>query len=142
MRGKPSFVKLSTLAPLLIVQKVCLLLFSEFLQRFHFLIGPDQRFTAAGQLLGDDFSVTVHQPNFTEHVSGVITSCRRAVDVDISSRAELPKFVNLADPSSLQQLTVLFQLLKVSENLCQELPTQVPPVLAIPQQRFQLKHKV
>ena len=142
MRGKPGFVELSMLAPLLIVQKVGQLFFSEFLDRLHFLIGPNQRFTAACQLLGDDFPVTVNQLNFAEHVPGVITSCCRAVDVDISSRAELPKFVNLVDPSSLQRLAVLFQLLKVSENLRQELSTQIPPVLAVPQQRFQWKHKV
>ena len=142
MCGEPGFVEFSMLAPLLIVQKVGLLFFSEFLDCFHFLVGPNQRFTAAGQLLGNDFPVTVNQLNFAEHVPGVITSRRRAVDVDVSSRAELPKFVNLAGPSSLQRFSVLFQLLKVSENLRQELPTQIPPVLAVPQQRFQWKHKV
>ena len=102
MRGEPSFVKLAMLAALLIVQKVGLFFFSKFLDCFHFLIGPYQRFTAAGQLLGDNLPVAVYQLNLAEHVPGVITSRRRAVDVDVASRCELPKFINLVAPLSLK----------------------------------------
>ena len=106
MRGEPGFFQFSMLAPLLLMQKDGLLFFSEFLERFDFLIGANQRFTATGQLFIDDFPVTVNQPDFTDHVPGVITPRCRAVDVDFSSFAELTKFVKLVDPLLLQRLAI------------------------------------
>ena len=142
MNRLPGFFKRAGFAPLVKEDKISLLFFGKFLERFDGLVGADERLPAGIDLSRQHTALDINLAQSRREMHRVKTARRAGVDIDTAHTAvQRSKFIDLQQAFGFDAAAPRRELVVVPQNIGQQTLAAFALVSAQIQQRIEFEDK-